>query len=88
MKHQYLQSSTSVIRFDAARTTADTGNLAALMADGMVYIGSVVHGAGITIARVASPPQHGRMNWPLQGTPVQFAEPFEPVATDEWDVVE
>ncbi len=37
----------------------------------------------LVVAR-QEPPSEGR-SYPLRGTPVEFSDPFEPVATDEWD---
>lgn len=79
-----FDSATSAVSFETRHSTADTGTLASLMADGMVVLGSVFYDAGVTLVGIAQPSTTPSKR-PLQGVPVELSEPFEPVANSDWE---
>jgi len=56
--------------------------------DGTLTLKDLPFQAGETVEVVVTPksaPQNGGA-YPLRGTPVTYAEPFEPVAAGDWEV--
>lgn len=87
MNHTKTQSSTSVINFNTTKTTGDVGNIASLMAEGVILLEGTIHMSELTL--VDLPAEAGQnAQWPLQGTPVRLVSPFDPAASDEWDALE
>ncbi|MEK6304518.1 MAG: hypothetical protein AABO41_27845 [Acidobacteriota bacterium] len=58
-----------------------------LKQDGILIIEGLPFHAGETVEVIILPSgaPRERSAYPLRGTPVKFAEPFEPVAAEDWE---
>lgn len=80
-------TSTAATTFELPRTTADTNSLASRLGDGMVLFESVFYAPSVTSGPAVSP-SNPPSPFPLQGLPVTYIQPFEPVAATDWEAGE
>ena len=73
----------------AIDTTQAVRIKAVVAQDGVLHLfGPFRAGESVEVIVLSEPAAAEGSPYPLQGTPYSFAEPFEPVADDEWEALQ